>query len=249
MTIGILTQPKSYTRKYLFKRLLKLCTYELISDDANPFDIYAEILPYQNKNLEKMTAFQLEKLINKSLISLKNRGIANVILSKYLYGLCQAKGVSTCAFANGIGKKIFLKLMPLCVRQITKKSGINLFTSNICISDSKMDRISEYLMRELCFDTKKLYLCTQNLKSANAFCESFYDETGLWINVCDRLSFYCDVILDVDNCQIKVGHDLFVRNADFGYNFYGYDICQTDTAAFISSPDLTRISWVYSYEK
>ncbi len=249
MTIGLITEPVSYTRKYFLYRLLKLHTCEKIINPNNPFELVAEILPYSYRTIEKLSPIRLENLIHKKVKLLQKNGVTKFILSDFLYKLCMNKKINTTYFANGNGKQIFLALLPLCLRQTTKKAGIDLFSANVCIRDSKMDRISEYLTRELCYDTKNLYLCTHNLKTASTFCESFCDETGLWIGVRDKLNFHCDIILDVDNCQLKIGTDLFVRDVKFNFDFCGYNVCHTDIATLLTSHSLTPTSWVYSYEK
>ncbi len=247
MTIGLITEPKSYTRKYFLIRLLKLRAFEKIAAVGNSFDVRAEVLPFSHQGLEKLSAFRLEKLISRRVRLLKKAGVAQLILSEYLFKLCTCKGIDTSGFANGQGRRIFLSLMPLCIRQTAKKSDIDLFSANVCIRDTKMDRISEYLIRELCYDTKKLYLCTQNSRSAKSFCETFFDETGLWVDVCDRLNFHCDILLDVDNSRLQIGNDLFVVDAKLNYNFGGYSVSHTDAATLLSKVDLSMPSWVFSY--
>ncbi len=247
MTIGLITEPKSCTKEYFFKRILKIPVAEKLINTNNPFELNIQILPYSHKSLEAMSPLRLNNLINKKIRFFQKSGISGLILSDYLYGLCKTKSIDTTCFANGSGTKIFFALIPLCLRQTAKKSGINLFSANVCIRDTKMDRISEYLIRELCFDTKTIYLCTQNLKSAYAFCESFFDETGLWLNICDQLNFRYDVLIDVDCCQIKIGNDLYIRNAQFGFDFNGYQLCQTDVAALIPGFSSNSVTWVYSY--
>ncbi len=247
MTIGIIAEPKSYTRKFFYKRLLNIHTFEKIKDAGNPFEAIVEIVPLSRKSLERMKAVRLKKLLFKKIKLLKKNGVTKYLLSDYLLHLCQSKGIDTDIFFNGSGRKLFLKLMPLCIRQIAKKSGIDLFSSMVCISDTKMDRISEYLMRELCFDTKKLYLSTQNIKSAKAFCENFCDETGLWIDICDSPNPHCDIVLDVDSCHIKFGNDLFIRDAKFDFNLCGFNICHTDIVTLLPNQNLIPTEWVCSY--
>lgn len=249
MTIGLITEPESYTRKHFFKRLFKIRICEKIMNTLNSFEVDAEILPYSPKGFEKMSSSRLEKLIKQKVNLLKKNGVTKLILSDNLYELCKAKCIDTSIFANGNGNEVFFKLMPLCLRQITKQSGIDLFSANVCIRDTKMDRISEYLAKELCFDTNKICLCTQNLRSATTFCESFCDETGLWIDVCNKLDFRYDILIDVDNCLIKIGNDLFVRDAKFDFNFCHFRVCHTDVASLLPSYNLSSVSWVYSDEK
>ncbi len=249
MTIGLVSEPKSYSRKLLINRFLGIKISDNIINSANPFQIQAEILPFSNKRLENMSAVRLNRLINKKVRNLEKSGITNFILSDCLYRLCQAKNVALHRFSNGCGKNLFLALSPLCIRQTAKKQNINLLRSSICISDTKMDRISEYLLRELCFDTKTLIFCTSNTKSAEAFCESFYDETGLWVDVRRTVASAADITIDIDKCEVKIGRDLFIRDAILGFDFFGYSVRQCDAASLLKNPDLTHIRWVYNYTK
>ncbi len=249
MTIGLVTEPKSYTRKHFFCKILKLRLSEKVENTDNPFILYAEILPFSSRDFERLSPKRLKNIIYKKIRLFKKNGITKLILSDYIFKLCNAKGIDMSSFANGDGRGLFLSLLPLCLRQTAKKAGIDLFLANVCIRDSKLDRISEYLIRQLCFDTKKLYLCTQNLKPAHKFCESFCDETGLWIDVIDKIGFHCDVMLDVDNYRLRIGNDLSVCDARFGFNFCGYNVCHTDVAALLTQHSLQPTDWVYSYEK
>ena len=249
MTIGLISEPKSYTRKLLIKRFLKINVSDNITGTLNPFDMYAEVLPFSNRYLESMSANRLNKLINKKIHRLEKYGITKFILSDYLYKLCQAKDITTSSFANRCGKKLFLAISPLCIRQTAKNHSINLLRSSVCISDTKMDRISQYLLRELCFDTKKLILRTNNTDAAKNFCERFYDETGLWVEVSSVLNLNTDILIDVDNCEIKIGRDLFIRDARFDFDLCGYSVCHTDIASLLATPDLSHIQWVCGYEK
>ncbi len=249
MMIGLISEPGSYSRKLLIKRLLGIKAFDRIINPANPFEMYAEVLPFSNKHLESMSLKRLTKLINKKTQLLEKLGITKFILSDYLYRLCISKCIATNRFANGHGKKLFLTISPICIRQTAKKYNIDLLHSSICISDTKMDRISEYLLRALCFDTKSLSLCTNNTNAAANFRESFYNETGLWVDIAATLNSDSDIIIDVDRCQIKIGRDLFIRGAVFDFDFSGYSVCHTDIASLLTKPDLTNIYWVYSYTK
>ncbi len=249
MIIGLVTEPKTYTRKILIKRFLGIRICDNIKNPSNPFELYAELLPFSNKRLEAMSCRRLRRLLDKQLQRLKKRGVTKFMLSDYLYRLCLSKNIDTSLFSNGHGEKLFLMILPLCIRQTAKKHNINLLLSSICISDTKMDRISEYLMRELCFDTKKLVLCTDNTVSAKKFCESFYDETGLWVEVISAINSDTDIVIDVNRCELRIGRDLFVRDAGFGFDFCGYKINQCDIASLLQSPDTANIRWIFSYEK
>ncbi len=249
MTIGLLTESKSYTGKYFFKRLFGIRTYEKITSPLNPFDLIAEILPYPFSRLEKMSCIRLKKILGKKVKMFAKLGITKLVLSDRLYKLCKLKQIDTSHFANGNGKRIFLLLMPLCVRQVSKSAGIDLFSANVCISDFKLDRISEYLLRGLCFDTKRICLCTTNQSAAQQLCERFCDETGLWVDIRSNMDCSCDILLDVDECEVKIGHDLFVRDAKYDFFFSDYDICHTDIASLLNVSELSPVGWIYSYQK
>ena len=112
-----------------------------------------------------------------------------------------------------------------------------------------MDRISEYLARDMCFDTKNIIISTKTKEQANRFCEDFYDETGLWVRVTDYSDATGGIYIDVDKAEIGFGKNLYVRSIDFGFDFSGYSVNQQDALVHLRGFKRDKIKWCYDYKK
>lgn len=249
MRIGLVTQPKTYTRRILIKRLFGTEVTDYISKEKNPFELSVQILPYSKRCLDKMSAKRLSRLVDKAISRLERYDVEKIVFSQELKLLFENKNIVHSSIDADKTRLYFLKLMPLCFRQTAKKCGINLLTSSVCISDTKMDRISAYLMRQLCFDVNDLAICTQNSERAQRLCDEFYDETGLLVQVCKEIKRNTDIVIDVDAASLRIGRDLRVCGADFGFDFSGYNVSHMDVALHLQELDYARIRWIYTYDK
>lgn len=247
MTIGLVTQPKQCQGQKSLKRLFKRRPQKVKEGDRNPFDLMIEVLPFSKETLEKMSSHRLEKLINKHCKRLKNCRVDEIIYSDFLEKLLAGKVMLPCGQSGQ--NLFFLKKVPVCIRQTAKKCGIDLLKSTICIRDANAGRISEYLMRELCFDTKKIVFCSKNQKSAKTICDKFYEETGLLIKVLDYDEKSADICIDADLNELSFGTDLYVRDADLGFDFDGYKVSNMRVASLLTGFEPQKIRWTYSYKK
>lgn len=248
MLIGLVTEQMPHTRKSWLIRLFRITTYKKIASPQNGFVALLAELPYSIKWLERQTPQRLERLMVKTLAKLEKQA-SKQVLSEYLKKLCQSKGVLSEKTDNYKARRLFLRLSSQCIRQTAKKCGIRLIDAVVCIRDTKMDRISEYLLKELCYDVNNIVVCTKNQAGAKAICESFYDETGLLVRILDTDDFVnSDIMVDVDEAFIKFGRDLYVTGADLGFDFKGLYFNHFEIAHLINKKDFEKIKWIYSYE-
>ncbi len=248
MIIGLVSEPKDYTRKILIKGLLGIEIRDRIISEQNPFELEVGILPFSKKRMDRMSPQRFTDKILKVKKRLIKHGAEKVIISRKIKNLCEAKGIRINELSDVDGKKLFLRLIPFCLREITKKCGIDLMSKPVCIRDTEMDRISEYLMRALCFDVKNLIVCTKNTERAYAVCEAFYDETGFWVHVADDAFCSAAITIDVDNALLSVGRELCICEAEFGYELEGYDASHTDLAVCLSDISVGKAEWVFNYK-
>lgn len=248
MKIGLITEPKAYTGKIFFKRILGAGIREEIKNSDNPFEAVVQVLPFSKKKLMGMSPVKLKKRIKREQQRLYRCGIEKIVYSVFIKELCRDKNVLMADITSN-GDKVFLSLVPRCIRETAKKCGINLISSSICIRDIKMDRISEYLMQELCFDTKNLAISTQNIHRARMICDRFYEETGLLVDVSESFEKLANICIDVDLAEVSVGNDLIIRNVDFGFDLCGYDAQHMDFAPYLPEFKPEKIKWCYSYKK
>ncbi len=249
MLIHIVTEAKEKPKAPFFNRLFKRITTEELRVSSNPFDALVHVLPYSEKQLEQMSTRRLLRLVKKVYSQLAKRNADRIIVSKQLKTIFFNKRIDFKAIDDDQVRHTFFKLVPEGIRRTARMCEINLLDAAICISDTKMDRISEYLMRELCYDIKKLTLCTNNTAAARAFCEDFFEETGFSVSVCSPPARSPDILIDVDNFSIRIGKDLFFADFDLGYNFNGYQISHTDAAACVKAVESSQLKCIYEYSK
>ena len=246
MLIGLVTEQPLNTGKNWFKRLFRIKTYKKIQNIETGIDVLAVELPYSVAELAGKSSSRVERWLSKIIERLK-RQTETVILSDEVKELCKIKGILPTQTDDSKTKRLFLKLCPDCIRKTAKQCGIQLIESVLCIRDTKMDRISEYLLRELCYDVNNIVVCTKNLKAAEDFCERFYDETGLLVKV-SEVDVTATITIDVDDAVVSVKKDLYVAGADLGYNFGEYKVNHLEVAQIINKKDFDRIKWKYLYE-
>ncbi|MDO4744371.1 MAG: hypothetical protein Q4A86_03195 [Clostridia bacterium] len=233
----------------MIKRLLHIYTTERIKNTSNPFETMVAIIPFSRRKIEQMSPEKLQKAIERQEKRLNCHGVERILLSKTMKKFCIDKGIRFNESLEAEGKRLFLMLAPQCIRHTTKKCGINLMNASVCIRDTKMDRISECLMRALCYDIKNLTVATLNKAYADTVCEAFYDETGFLVKVSGLPYNKGDVFIDVDYGEVKIGRDLYVREADFGFDFKGYDVNQLEAAVRLITSGFDTVKWIYSYER
>ena len=247
MILGLVTEQKPNTRKNWFKSLFAKITYEKLESPENEFTLVIVQIPFPQSKLKNMSTKKIEKLVEKAFRTLKNK-TDKVILSEPLKNLCADKKICRVEAESPKGKELLLKLAPLCIRTTAKNCGISLINSVICIRDSKLDRISEYLLRELCFDANNIVLSTENQIKAEALCDSFYEETGLLVRLAGERKIRYDIVINVDQGRIEFGRDLFIRDANLGYNLNGFKANHLEIAQITNKKNFAKIKWKYSYE-
>lgn len=247
MTIGLVTQIKECRRQNFLRRLLRKKFKKMKKGDKNPFDLIVEVIPLSKETLEEMSSSRLEKLITKHCKYLKHCSVDQIIYSDFLEKILRAKNI--LPYQQTVQNLFFLKKSPDCIRYTAEKCGIDLLKSTICIRESNAGRISEYLMRELCFDTKRIVLCTKNKKTAKDICDRFYEETGLLVNVFDYDEKSADICIDADANEVKFGATLYVRDANLGFDFGGYRVSNMRLAGLLTGFEPQKIEWTYSHKK
>ncbi len=249
MVIGVVTLPKKNTKKLTLQKIFGCISVQKVMCPENPFDLLVAKVPYNEEKLRRKSPSKVKKITAKAERKLVKKGAEEIVFCNFIADLLREKEI--CEYSSGKKetKELFLKYAPLCIRQTAAEMGINLFESRICIRDSKMERISEYLINRLCFDVKKLILITENIQRAREVCEKFYDETGFLVDVRDGCTHRFDVLIDVDGGCVRFGSDLAVQGADMGYNLFGYDICQLEVAVAAKDTERLPQGWIFDHKK
>ena len=247
MTIGLVTQKKECKRQNFLKKLTRKKSRKIEAGTENPFDLVVEVIPFCEESLEEMSSYRLEKLIMKHCKHLEKYKVDQIIYSDFLEKMFARKNL--LGYQQTGQNLFFLKKAPDCIRHTAEKCGIDLLKSTICIREFNAGRISEYLMRELCFDTKRITLYTQNKKIAQIICGRFYEETGLLVNTFDYDEKSADICIDTDANEVKFGPNLYVRDADLGFDFGGYRVSNMRVAGLLTEFKPQKIVWIYSHKK
>jgi len=244
--IGVVTEAKD---KNILQRIFKFLNVKIIETEENPFKLVMVSIPYSKQKLEKVSLRRISQLLKKSVKKARKSGAEKVIWSQPIMRLMCEKGLEMPEAFLSDGKLFFLRLAPACIRQTAAETGEKLIYQSVCISDSKMDRISEYLLRELCYDTKRMTVVTQNRDRAERFCEAFFEESGLWVEVRSDLPKQAGILIDVDGGFIRFGNALYIRDIDFGYKLFECDVKSIDIAACFREAAVLKFKGIYSYDK
>ncbi len=192
----------------------------------------------------KIKASRKEKKIIKAVVTaikqLRDLKISKIVLDKelkkYKEKIPEEKGIE---FVNG--KTELYRCFPDCIRVVARKCGINLLRSKICIRAAKMDRISEYLMQELCYDTKQLVICTNDCVAAELLCERFCEETGFSIEIYnEQQKVKADVIIDINENNVQIGKDVVVDGIEFDFDIEEKSIDMLDVMACLNEFDWVK---------
>jgi len=230
--IGVIAMRPKKNKKSFLKRYKK----EIINHEKNPFELIVIIIPYSEEQFEDMADCRRQKVISKAKRQLLNDMVDDVIFTKGLYKYA-AGDKNLLSMRN----KLFLSIIPLCIKTMVPKCGMTFPLNEICIIDSKLERINEYFLEEICYDAKALKLCTQNTETATSLCERFYDETGLPVQIVkDLKKSYVDILIDTENARIKFGKDLIIDGAELDLYTAGYEVDFLEIAACVKNVDLSR---------
>ena len=101
-----------------------------------------------------------------------------------------------------------------------------------------MDRITEYLLRELCFDARTIVLCVENPKGADMVCEKLFDDFGLMVQLAENFSeAYADILIDTETPSVRIGRDLVIDGAELDFEMNGICVDSMEVAACLSGFD------------
>jgi hypothetical protein len=247
MTIGLITESRSYTGKNLFKKYFRRWKKEYIPGNKIIPDIEAVVIPYTRKKLLSMDDKKLEKVLDRAEKKAAKYKVNAVIYSEFLTEICKGKSHIKKEIYQA-GEMLFIKLIPDCIRVTAKKCGINLLNSCICIKCSKMERIIEYLMRNLCFDTKKLVLAISDTKDAADACDRFFEETGLSVEISEDMFPKADIVIDVERAEVEIVNNLFIRDIDLSLDLMGYKARDIDIAVYAGNLNASDFSCRYDFK-
>ncbi len=246
MVIGVVTEAKD---KNILQRIFKVLTKRKFETEENPFKLVAVCVPYSSRELEKMDLRRVLRLFQKAVKKARKAGAERIVLSRSVMRLTREIQAELSDVSLNAGKLLFLGLAPECIRKTAVETGEKLIYQSVCISDFEMDRISEYLVRELCYDTKRMTIVTQNVERAESFCEMFFEESGLLVEVRKDLPKRTGIFINVDYGFIRFGNDLYIRDIDFGYKLFELDVKSVDLAACLRENITREFKGVYSYNR
>ncbi len=220
MRIGIIAE-RRIKPKSLFERY---CT-ETINSAKNPFELIISRIPYSAERLAEVSPKRIKKAVLKAEQVLKDSGIDKIIFSSLLREYSDIKTDNS--------SQVFSYIIPDCIRNIAPKCGIYPPDCRICIRADKMDRITEYLAAELCYDTKKLILCVPDKGDASGFRERFFDETGAFAEIsCDDNSD-ADILVDLTVPAVRIGRDILIDGIELDLDMGGCDVNFFEVAIYI----------------
>ncbi len=239
LKLGIIAERQINGKRWLFE---KLKSVEYLSE-RNPFELYVVKIPYrQSKSITG-----LQRKIKKATKILGEQQVETIIFSKTLKEYCENLGSERFPEERN---RLFLKISPMCIKQITSICGMNLLESEICIRDNNPGRIMEYLLKELCFETKRIVVCTKEKELAAKICDDFYEETGFLIDISkDTDAMNADVEINVQKPSVRIGRDILIYGAELDFDLMDCDVDFLEVAACLDGFDATKRILAYLLDK
>ncbi len=178
-------------------------------------------IPFNAEELSEMSERRLMRMFRGALREAEKYG-EKVAFSAELCGIVRGSSVLDANFGGYIAEKrgCFFEAMPEVLRGLAPMCGIDLMRSVVCICDKKASKISECIIEEIRFDTKRIVLCTENVAAAEKFCAEFAAETGMYVITIDMRSGVpkgADAVIDTDELKMRLGGDVFSCNPKFGF--------------------------------
>ncbi len=227
--IGLISEHPTKAEKRFFGEYTK----EFLLNKKNPFELLTVTVPYSENQLERLRASRKNKAINKAKAILEKNGVERIFFSPSIRRVLN--GGDDTADTDSAKHILFPKWAYVCVRLFSKRYGVDLLESKVCIRHCRMDRISEQFISQLCFDTKNLAVCTRDCNGAQAFREKFLDETGMAVKIADYEAWRdFDVVIDVDAAAVRIGRDLIVDGAVAEFELGGYEADLTEITAHVA---------------
>ncbi len=238
MQIGIISECGIKPRNP-FKRYRR----ELISSEKNPFELIIVRIPYTTREINKTSPRRIKRAVLRAEKILKKSGADKIVFTHLLNNYSDDLTDST--------NKIFYTLIPHCIRSLAPKCKISPPDCKICIKTAEMDRITERLATELCYDTKKLIICTPESHHAESFQEWFYDETGFFAEITDKYTADAEIMINLNQPSVRIGRDILIDGIFFDFDVSGCDVNFLDIAICINDFNPTdKISaWMMGKKK
>lgn len=225
--IGFITEHPTKPKKLFWGEYTK----DVFLNEKNPFELISVIIPYSQNSLKRMNPKRLKRVIDKAIGVLENDGTKHVLYSPFI------KQISYDDNASGyaeVKKSLFEKWAYACVMNVAEKYNMKLLDAKVCISDSKLDRISETLMAMLCYDTQNLVLRTDNQNKAQQVRDRFFEETGMNIKITNHININAvDVLIDVDNASVRFGRNLLIDGVSGDFELAGLPIDPVEITAYL----------------
>jgi len=228
--IGIVSERRIKSQNP-FKRYQR----EQICNKKNPFELIILRIPYTAEELDKISSKRIKRAVFKAEKILKANGTDKIIFTALLRKYSDT--------LNDPGNQIFFTLIPHCIRSVAPKCSIFPPDCRICIKTTEMDRITEHLATELCYDTNRLIICTPDRQNAASFQERFYDETGFLAEITDKCLADAEIVIDLNQPSVRIGRDVRIDSVQFDFDLGGCDVNFLEVAACIAGIDaLKKIS-------
>ncbi len=226
--IGFVSEQKTRSKK-IFRREF---TKEIVSKPTNPFEIIAIALPFSKEELLARRQKKQQKVSERALNLLREEGVERIFFSHELGEMLKTLSPGYVPETKK-SRKLFFSWAYRCVKRITVTCGIKLLDAKVCIRTNKLDRLSENLMMQLCYDVKTLFLCTPRCDASDGVCRRFFEETGMCVRASESLAGDEDIVIDVECMEVRVGRDAVIDGAAPELDVGGFEIHLPELAACI----------------
>ncbi len=225
--IGFISEQQIKPKRVFWKKYNE----EFLRSPSNPFELVAVTVPFSKNSFLHLNDKRRNKVLEKAIRSLSEKGTEKILLSPFLKETLTEKGIEMQVIKE---KELFFSWAYGCVKKVSLLCGINLFEAKVCIRADKLERLSENLMAQLCFDVKNLFVCTPKNENVRTVCNRFFEETGMYVRVVERAAGDEDIMIDTDRLEVRVGRDMIIDGAAPEYEIGDFEIELPELAACVA---------------
>lgn len=224
MIIGIISEQNEENMP-LYGKILRRQTAEAWKSTKNMFDTVAVHLPYTADEFPRQKRKKQVAAVRRAYDYLIEHGAEYIFFTEKL-GYCREFFSDSEKLRFADGRECFFGIIPQVVRTAAKMCGIDLMCARVGIRDGGMDRITENLVRAMCFDVKNLSIFTNNPEHIQDFCGELFEETGFLPRVekDSGAEYRVDVFIDLARRCVRVGRDIVIDRVKFDFDLNGLDV-------------------------
>ena len=223
LRIGLISEHRTKPRRFLWGKY----TTDILKYSQNPFELVVVTVPFSECMFEKLKKKKKGRIVERAQRCLERNGVDRIVLSTFMKTqMTDSMLTKKCDCQK---RRLFSEWAYPCVKRMSAKCGINLMNAGICIRKARWGTDCEGIFEKLQYDTRRLAFCTRELQKGRMVCEKVSEDTGMPIKVVEyEAATEFDVVVDMDECWVRIGRDLIIDGAALEYNLGDFSADMTD---------------------